>query len=44
MIRDRLIGLITAGDGDPDVADSGGTVGFYSARADFNFAGETAAF
>ncbi len=40
QIRDRFIDLINAGDGDPDVVASAGTVGFFSARADFDFAGE----
>ena len=43
QIRDHFIELINAGDGDPDVVASAGTVGFFSARADFEFGGEPAA-
>lgn len=39
-MRDRFIELINAGDGDPDVVASASTVGFFSARADFDFEGE----
>ena len=40
QIRDIFIELINAGDGDPDVIASAGTMGFFSARADFEFNGE----
>ena len=40
QIRDRLISLINAGDGDPEVIAEAGTVGFFSARADFTFEGD----
>ena len=40
QIRDRFIELINAGDGDPDVIAEAGTVGFFSARADFEFFGD----
>lgn len=40
QIRDRFIELINAGDGDPEVIASAGTVGFFSARADFELSGE----
>ena len=40
QIRDQFISLINAGDGDPDVIAEAGTVGFFSARADFEFDGE----
>lgn len=40
QIRDKFIEFINAGDGDPDVIASAGTAGFFSARADFEFAGE----
>ncbi len=43
QIRDRFIELINAGDGDPDVIALAGTVGFFSARADFDFEGEPTA-
>ncbi len=43
QVRDRFIALINAGDGDPDVVASAGTVGFFSARADFDFEGEPTA-
>ena len=43
QVRDKFIGLINAGDGDPDVIASAGTVGFFSARADFDFEGEPTA-
>ncbi len=43
QIRDRFIELINAGDGDPEVVASAGTVGFFSARADFDFEGESRA-
>lgn len=39
QIRDKFIELINAGDGDPDVIASAGTMGFFSARADFEFKG-----
>ena len=39
-LRDTFISLINAGDGDPEVIASAGTVGFFSARADVEFAGE----
>lgn len=40
QIRDHFIALINAGDGDPAVTAEAGTVGFFSARADFDFLGE----
>ena len=40
QIRDQLIALINAGEGDPDVIAEPGMVGFFSARADFEFEGE----
>ena len=40
QIRDQFIALINAGDGDPDVIAEPGMVGFFSARADFDFEGE----
>ncbi len=40
QIRDRFIELINAGEGDPEVIASAGTVGFFSARADLVFGGE----
>ena len=43
QVRDKFIELINAGDGDPDVIASAGTVGFFSARADFDFQGEPTA-
>lgn len=43
QIRDRFIELINAGDGDPEVIAEAGQVGFFSARADFDFEGEPTA-
>ncbi len=43
QIRGRFIALVNEGDGDPEVVASAGTVGFFSARADFNFEGEPTA-
>ncbi len=40
QIRDHFISLINAGDGDPDVIASAGTIGFFSARADLDFEGQ----
>ena len=40
QIRDQFIALINAGEGDPDVIAEPGMVGFFSARADFEFEGE----
>lgn len=40
QVRDHFIRLINAGDGDPEVVASAGTQGFFSARADFTFAGD----
>ncbi len=40
QIRDKFIELINAGAGDPEVVASAGTMGFFSARADFEFSGE----
>ena len=39
-VRDKFIELINAGEGDPDVIASAGTIGFFSARADIVFEGE----
>ena len=40
QIRDQFISLINPGDGDPDVIAEAGTVGYFLARADFEFDGE----
>ena len=40
QLRDKFIELINAGDGDPEVIASAGVVGFFSARADFEFSGD----
>ena len=39
-VRDRLVELINAGDGDPDVVATAGRESFFSARADVTFTGE----
>ena len=39
-VRDRLVELINAGDGDPDVVATTGRESFFSARADVTFTGE----
>ena len=39
-IRDRLVDLINAGDGDPDVVASSATEGFFSARSTIIISGE----
>ena len=43
QVRDQLINLINAGDGDPDVMATAGRIGFFSARANVDFTGEPAA-
>ncbi len=42
-VRDRLIDLINAGDGDPDVVATAGRIGFFSARANVDFTGDPVA-
>ena len=39
-VRDRLVELINAGDGDPDVVATASRESFFSARADVTFTGE----
>ena len=39
-VRDRLVELINAGDGDPDVVATAGRESFFSARANVTFTGE----
>ena len=39
-VRDRLVELINAGDGDPDVRATAGRESFFSARANVTFTGE----
>ena len=39
-VRDKMVGLINAGDGDPDVTAEAGRVGFLSARSRVTFEGK----